>query len=305
MNTSDLTFRVAGALYRIQGTDGLDLRRLLPSSAPFYESGAADDEPCMFTLTLCDDLGTETGDAKELGQFDCGGANHGVWALQGAGEDCDGCYHFHISTVDGRLACIMENTPRFERVRVRLLGSEKDQRFGLNNALMIAFAFSGAHRGIVLMHSSVVVFQGRGYMFLGKSGTGKSTHTGLWLRHIEGTHLLNDDNPAVRIEADGCATVYGTPWSGKTHCYRQEKVPVGAIVRLEQWPANLIEREAPLRGFASVLSSCSAMIWDKPSYDAIIKTSTAITRAVGLYHLRCLPDRQAALLSRQTIAPSL
>ncbi len=52
-------------------------------------------------------------------------------------------------------------------------------------------------------------------MFLGESGTGKSTHSRMWLENIEGSTLLNDDAPAVRISADG-TTAYGTPWSGKT-----------------------------------------------------------------------------------------
>ena len=40
-------------------------------------------------------------------------------------------------------------------------------------------------------------------MFLGPSGTGKSTHARLWLQYIDSTELVNDDNPVVRIYQDG------------------------------------------------------------------------------------------------------
>lgn len=67
------------------------------------------------------------------------------------------------------------------------------------------------------MHASVVATEtGKGYLFLGKSGTGKSTHTGLWLQQFSDCHLLNDDNPIVHVDSLGKqATVFGSPWSGK------------------------------------------------------------------------------------------
>ena len=73
---------------------------------------------------------------------------------------------------------------------------------------MIAFAFSGAQKDLLLIHASVTMKDGKGYLFLGKSGTGKSTHSQLWLKHIPGTELLNDDNPAVRLINDE-VIVYG------------------------------------------------------------------------------------------------
>ena len=75
--------------------------------------------------------------------------------------------------------------------------------FGINNALMVMYALATASLQTALFHSSVVSLEGYGYMFLGKSGTGKSTHSSLWLKHIEGTALVNDDNPVVRRMPDG------------------------------------------------------------------------------------------------------
>lgn len=90
------------------------------------------------------------------------------------------------------------------------------------------FALSTDDKGTVLFHAAVVSHEGRGYMFLGPSGTGKSTHASLWLKYIDGTELVNDDNPVVRITDDGQATVFGSPWSGKTPCYRHVSYPWAA-----------------------------------------------------------------------------
>ena len=86
--------------------------------------------------------------------------------------------------------------------------------------MMIAFSFSSAQMGVLLMHASVIMHQNKGYLFLGKSGTGKAHNTQLWLRWIEGSELLNDDNPAVRLMPNGEVLVFGTPWSGKRHAIR-------------------------------------------------------------------------------------
>ena len=165
---------------------------------------------------------------------------------------------------------------------------------------MLIFAFSSATYDTLLVHSSVTLHKGKGYMFLGKSGTGKSTHSQLWIKYIEGCELLNDDNPVIRI-VDGKAIVYGTPWSGKTPCYRNLSAPIGAIVRLEQKKENRIEKESPVKGFASLLPACSSMIWDKRSYDGICHTVSSLMGLVSVYHLGCLPDEEAARLCNSTV----
>ena len=115
------------------------------------------------------------------------------------------------------------------------------RKLAIDNALMILYALSTAELGVALFHSSTVSFGDKAYMFLGVSGTGKSTHSSLWLKYIEGTELLNDDNPVVRVSDNGNATVYGSPWSGKTPCYRRVSYPLDGIVLLSQAPYNKIE----------------------------------------------------------------
>lgn len=87
--------------------------------------------------------------------------------------------------------------------------------------------------GGFMLHSSAVVLDGRVYLFSADCGTGKSTHTQLWLREFDGTFILNDDKPALRREADGWFA-YGTPWSGKTDQNVNLRVPLGGIALLER-----------------------------------------------------------------------
>ena len=76
-------------------------------------------------------------------------------------------------------------------------------RFGL--WIMFGIAISPE---AIAIHSSTIECEGRAVLFLGESGTGKSTHTRLWQEHIPGARLLNDDSPIIRMyQADGKASV--------------------------------------------------------------------------------------------------
>lgn len=166
--------------------------------------------------------------------------------------------------------------------------------FSINNALMLLYAFCSAPYMTLEMHSSVISNSGRGYMFLGKSGTGKSTHSSLWLKHIEGSELMNDDNPVIRVGDDGVVRVYGSPWSGKTPCYRNVEAPVGAIVRIRQAKHNTITPQSTLEAYASIYSSCSGFKADPAMADGLHRTMEHIVLNVPCYVLDCLPDEEAA-----------
>jgi hypothetical protein len=170
-------------------------------------------------------------------------------------------------------------------------------RFGL----WMMFGVVLAQRGAIAVHSSVIECRGRGILFLGESGTGKSTHTRLWREHIEGATLLNDDSPIVRI-VDGEARVYGSPWSGKTPCYKSRYVPIAGFCRLSQAPHNAIRRLPTIAAIGALLPSCPPQYaHDEPLQDAICRTLSEMLRRVPAYHLECLPDAAAARVSHDTI----
>lgn len=192
--------------------------------------------------------------------------------------------------------CLLSTNAAFNRAEAMLTGSERQQWYGLNSALMLLFALSTADKSTVLMHASAVMCGGKAYLFLGKSGTGKSTHSRLWKQTIEEVELLNDDHPIVRVDDDGQATVYGSPWSGKTPCYRNLSTPVGAVVRIRQSKENNIWRLSPVEAYASLMSSCSGMTWREELAEGRNRTMQQIIKSIACYTLECLPDDAAARL---------
>ena len=84
------------------------------------------------------------------------------------------------------------------------LGEGNDNKFQMISwALMVVFGQAVLPYNTLMIHASAVEKDGKeAYAFLGKSGTGKSTHSQLWLKYLNNFTLLNDDNPAIRVFED-------------------------------------------------------------------------------------------------------
>lgn len=288
-------YRVGRHNYCVNFCDEKNTVALLPSSEPFRLAEIPEGEPLLFELNV-DDAWRPSQKGKEIGQFDCGGNNHGVYLME------DGCYQIMVSDINARLCCLMQATADFSSAIVCLNGNENMRRFGLNNALMMMYAFAGADKMTVLMHASVIRKDERGYLCLGVSGTGKSTHTQNWLKYIPDTDLMNDDNPVVRVCDDGVARVFGSPWSGKTPCYRNVEAPIGGFLQLKQAPHNKIRRMGTIEGYASLLPSCSVMKWDRRDYIGTSDTVSKLLELVPVFFLENLPNKEAVQMSYEAMS---
>lgn len=216
------------------------------------------------------------------------------------GRSASGYLFYMESRKDGRQAIFLKDDASVD-VQTNLSPDDPDAsallRFGL--WMMFGVAINPHHR--VAVHSSVIRWREGAVMFLGESGTGKSTHTRLWRQHIPGAQLLNDDSPIVGMH-DGVPTVFGSPWSGKTPCYKNESYPIRAIVRLSQAPHNRIRRLPVISAIGALLPSCPpAFAFDNALQDNICDMLSEVLARVPAYHLECLPDADAARLAFETV----
>ena len=195
---------------------------------------------------------------------------------------------FHIDTSTG---VVETNITLNSNIDIAIL------RFGL----WVMFGVVLSANNAIAIHSSAVVADGRCALFLGESGTGKSTHTRLWVENIDSARLLNDDSPIIRI-IDGEVRVYGSPWSGKTPCYKNESHPIAGLCRLEQAPYNKIHRLPTILAIGAILPSCPPVFaHDVTLQDMICDTVGRLLRTTRAYRLECLPNEDAARLSHKTI----
>ena len=240
---------------------------------------------------------------------------------------------FRVAMVaNAPICCELECNEDFTEGVLHIAADGQDVRFCIDNALMLLFAFRTAPLMTLEMHAAVVVRpsledapealqdargtsysledaslqdaltgyreeakgEERGYLFLGHSGTGKSTHARMWLQAFPDAWLLNDDNPILRVMEDGEVRVYGSPWSGKTPCYNSAHARVGGIIKLSQTPHNQIRKLSLPEAYAYILSSASGLKIERQMTDNMYNTIRDIITQVGCYHMECLPNTEAA-----------
>ena len=287
-------YLIAGCRIRTAGSDS-DLVALgLKAFRPFevaYDPAAP--TAAIIEMNLSTHIDAER--VRELTRFDLEG-----WG----GAECifsrtDKDYVLHIVGPDGGELLFVYNRES-NRAQCNVSRDVPDMsavRFGL--WFMTALATVG--HDVTPVHSSAIVCNGRAVLFLGESGTGKSTHTRLWRENIDGAVLLNDDSPFIGF-VDGRATAFGAPWSGKTPCYKQEQYPIAAIVRLSQAPHNAIRPLRSVHAIGALLPSLTpAFGYDDELQDRMLATLSKIISQVPVYHLECLPDAAAARLSYDTV----
>lgn len=277
-------------LHIVIDTDDRELlNALAPRYAPFcHRASDVTEVPVLFALHHTERF-EPLANARVMSDFEC----QESWCIYSETDTMVQItlQDFHTREDIAQMQCSKD----FGEARCWLSRGINVREYCYNNFLMMLFAFASMDKQTLLFHASVVAREGKAYLFLAKSGTGKSTHSTLWLKHVPGCELLNDDNPAVGVR-DGKVIVYGTPWSGKTACYRDVRCEVGAFVRINREKTCYLKRLVSVQSFACLLPSCSGVKWDKRLYRAQGDTITMLVSRVPVCEMYCTPYREAAVV---------
>lgn len=154
----------------------------------------------------------------------------------------------------------------------------------------------------IMLHSSCVVVDGYAYAFSADSGTGKSTHTQLWLKHFgDRAYMLNDDKPAIRI-IDGRVYACGTPWSGK-HDYSTPKiVPLAGICFLERSEENWIKKAETVDAVYKIFAQTVRRLGPE-AMERLFDVLENVFSKVNLWTLGCNISDDAVITSYNAMKP--
>ncbi|MBD5356915.1 MAG: hypothetical protein HDR88_07935 [Bacteroides sp.] len=281
-------YQAGGHIFTLDFPKGMLSEKELETYAPFQTDSYLGNDK-LFTLTLVNDAEALITDNPVTADFEDENGRMTIFMQKNNGIT------IYLSTVTDNECCRIQISEDYHRAEAWIGGNPGQRRYALDTALMLLYTFASSNHDTLLLHASAIEYLDKGYLFLGKSGTGKSTHSRLWQEYLYGTKLLNDDNPIVRI-INETVYVYGSPWSGKTRCYLNRSVPVAGIVRLHQSPYNRIIPLHGLKAYASLLPSCSCMKWEHKMAHAIHTTVSKVIERIPVYDLECLPNKEAAWL---------
>jgi hypothetical protein len=143
----------------------------------------------------------------------------------------------------------------------------------------------------VLLHASAVSDRGRGTLFNGMSGAGKSTMATL-LEGREGVTVLSDDRVIVR-ERDGRFWAYGTPWHGSARIVSPEAVPLERVFLIHHAEENEVTPLGPADAVSQILARSFPPLWDAEGMAFTLAFLERLVEAVPCCRLGFVPDESA------------
>jgi hypothetical protein len=134
-----------------------------------------------------------------------------------------------------------------------------------------------------LIHGSSILHNGKGYLFTGVSGSGKSTIAGL-----SGAKVLNDEISLVSIDQGGRVFVQGTPFYGDLKKGENTRTLLSGLYLIKQDERSFIEEIDPLRQQLSLLRNVVYFQTDLKSFDGIHRLieKTLVSRPLQILHFR-------------------
>ncbi|MFR9619748.1 MAG: hypothetical protein SNH63_00860 [Rikenellaceae bacterium] len=290
-------YRVAEHSFSVTMPHDNELWGYMQPFEPFVAEGCTEDE-LIFEMKLVESIDHHT-PIEQLVTWS--GSNQQGMVDIAVDRTATGRLLRLIQPTSDEVNATMHITTDGRSVEATLSGALDLELQALNNVLIIGYLAAGAYRKTVLLHSSTVICDGRSYLFLGKSGTGKSTHSREWLEAFPQSRLLNDDHPIVRILDSGEVRTYGSPWSGKCPCYKNDSAPLAGIARIEQAPINEAIILRPVLAYASIATSSSALQWLSEANESKNRTLNEIVERVASIRMRCLPNIDAAEVCKSVL----
>ncbi|MEE1016832.1 MAG: hypothetical protein U0L27_04070 [Ruminococcus sp.] len=169
-----------------------------------------------------------------------------------------------------------------------------------NFAISSEFNREAIKYGVMLVHSSALIYNNEAYLFSADSGVGKSTHTKLWLKAFgDKVHIMNDDKPVVRLYDDH-AQAYGTPFDGGSGIALNERYPLKAIIFVERGEENSV-RIPDNKEIIQKLYFQTARMVNRETAEKMLVNMERLLHLTKFYILTCNMDISAAYTAYNSI----
>ena len=152
----------------------------------------------------------------------------------------------------------------------------------------------------LLLHASLIKYEGVTLAFAGPSGVGKSTQADIWHTCL-GADIVNGDRAALGKRGDSWYA-YGFPYAGTSGIYKNDCGPLAAIVVLQQAEENHLCRLTESEAFRLLYPELSIHHWDKTYVTDATDLCLQMLSQIPVYMLACRPDESAALLVKKGLS---
>ena len=138
-----------------------------------------------------------------------------------------------------------------------------------------------------LLHSSGLICENRGWLFVGMSGAGKSTMAKIW--QAAGGKILGDDRIILR-RRNGLLHIYGTPWPGELGISSPDNAPLKNIFFLEKSSQNVIRPLSPMEAVTRLVACSFPPLYNKKDMEFILDFFSQVIVDIPCYELGFVPE---------------
>ena len=150
-----------------------------------------------------------------------------------------------------------------------------------------------------LLHGAVIAIGEKAYMFVGRSGAGKSTHARLWQKYVPDAYVLNGDKPVVERTKNGFY-MHGTPWMGKEGLGVNTSAKLEGFLFIRQAKENAVSALSR-NEFTERLLSQIYLPKTGAAALAMLDIADGLVNGVPAYVLDCDISRDAVALSYRAL----
>jgi hypothetical protein len=148
---------------------------------------------------------------------------------------------------------------------------------------LILYYLTVKHNAIMI-HASGIDDNGRGRLFSGFSGSGKSTMAGIWQQN--GYTVLNDDRIMIRKE-DAGYFMYNTPM---ILAEMPKRAPLNRIYLIEHSEYNCVERLRGVKAVSQVMAFCIQHGYNSAFLEHHLKFIAELCEEVSVCRLGFIPE---------------
>jgi len=144
----------------------------------------------------------------------------------------------------------------------------------------------------IILHSACISLKGKGYLFAGESGSGKSTISEIW--HREGEAEVLTDERVILRELHNELWAFGTPWHGTTKVHKNMGVPIDKIFFINHGNNNRAIPLSKTDAASSLMVRCFPTFWNREGMEFTLDFCTRVAERRECYNFQFLLDQSAA-----------
>ena len=175
---------------------------------------------------------------------------------------------------------------------LKVLGATADIVQGMMEwYVRIAVECLMARKGYVSLHAAAVEVKGEAFAFSAPSGVGKSTRAEAWIKALD-AKLINGDRPLIDVKH---SELYGVPWDGKEHCFRNVHYPLKVICEVRRSDSVYVRKMTFDQRRKLLLRQSFLPMWDTETAAIQMINISKLAKVMNIVRIFCGPTEEDAL----------